>query len=289
MKMTRIITAGLCFLSLFAKSEPLYWQATKGDTTFMLLGSIHLGNESMYPLPEPVMQFLSHSNGLIVEANLSENSGIRYPATKITTKDILSTTQQNRLSELAGQVGIDVERLYPSAPWATAISLQVAQIKQLGYQSELGIDQYLIHQAQTGDIPVFGLETFQSQIDILADLDRSGADLLISTLDAWDETAQSVSCLFESWVKGDKAALKAITEESEIPDEVAERLAAERNRKWVEKLTGDAFLPNPHGKYLVVVGTLHLIGEVNILNLLEQHGYRIKQLSHSVKAECPVR
>ncbi len=286
MNITRFLTAGLCLFSLFSKAEPLYWQATRGDISYMLIGSIHLGDPSMYPLPDPLMKFLASSDGLIVEADLSTTANIRYPVTQLTSKQVLDFPQQRQLVKIADQIGVDVERLYRSSPWAAALTLQVSQVQQLGYQSSLGIDQYLIEQAQQLQVPILGLETLQYQIDLLANLDQGGKDLLISTIENWDEANQSLPCLFESWIGGDKTELKAVTNTSTTPDEVARQLETERNRQWVEKLAGSDFLPSNSGHYLVAVGVLHLIGQDNLLTLLEQKGFVVQQLNQVNSASC---
>lgn len=286
MSITRFLTAGLCLFSLFSKAEPLYWQATRGDINYMLIGSIHLGDPSMYPLPDPLMKFLASSDGLIVEADLSTTANIHYPVTQLTSKQVLDFPQQRQLVKIADQIGVDVERLYRSAPWAAALTLQVSQAQQLGYQASLGIDQYLIEQAKQLTIPILGLESLQHQIDLLANLDQGGKDLLISTIENWDEANQSLPCLFESWIGGDQTELEAVTDTSAAPDEVARQLETERNQQWAEKLTQAGFLPHNSGNYLIAVGALHLIGQDNLLTLLEQKGFVVKQLNQVTPVSC---
>lgn len=52
--------------------------------------------------------------------------------------------------------------------------------------------------------------------------------------------------------------------------ELEAHMLTERNRDWAEKLTHPQFLPQQGKPYLVVVGTLHLIGKQSLLSILEQ-------------------
>lgn len=48
----------LAFSARQAVAEPLYWQAKKGELTLTILGSVHVGDESMYPLPSAITDTL---------------------------------------------------------------------------------------------------------------------------------------------------------------------------------------------------------------------------------------
>ena len=88
----------LSFIVLFctacstAMAEPLFWQAKKGQLEFIIFGSVHAGDKSMYPLPEPINDALKRSDGLILEADLKQSAGLKYPSTTITTADVLDGT-----------------------------------------------------------------------------------------------------------------------------------------------------------------------------------------------------
>ena len=70
----------LSFIVLFctacstAMAEPLFWQAKKGQLEFIIFGSVHAGDKSMYPLPEPINDALKRSDGLILEADLKQSA-----------------------------------------------------------------------------------------------------------------------------------------------------------------------------------------------------------------------
>lgn len=252
----------------------------------MLIGTIHVGNQTMYPLPAPLLNFLEQSDGLVVEADLSTDKDIRLPQSSLTAKQVLDDSQQQKLTEIAQQLNVDSERLMKLAPWTVALRLQIYQVMQLGYNSDLGIDRYLIDQAQQLDRSVIPLETLQSQIDILANFKQDGAELLTSTLSTWDEANQTMPCLFESWIAGDLQTFSTIAQGTEMSDEVSDKLKIERNKQWANKLTDGQLLPNSTGSYVIAVGALHLVGEHNLLDLLKERGFTVEQLNQSKLTQC---
>src|SRR5580658_6966526 len=50
----------------------LMWKATSPTTTVYLLGSIHLGDKSFYPLPDQIESAFSTSKLLVVEVNVNK-------------------------------------------------------------------------------------------------------------------------------------------------------------------------------------------------------------------------
>ena len=47
------------FTSYSVQAEPQHWLAKKGDMEYMIIGSVHVGDKTMYPLPKAVTQFLN--------------------------------------------------------------------------------------------------------------------------------------------------------------------------------------------------------------------------------------
>ena len=59
------------FHSLHAASDPLFWKAVKGDETIALLGTVHAGRKTFYPLPNAIEDSLRSSKALLLEIDLS--------------------------------------------------------------------------------------------------------------------------------------------------------------------------------------------------------------------------
>ncbi|MDG3088822.1 TraB/GumN family protein [Vibrio hannami] len=283
------ISIAILLLSLagLANAEPLYWKATKGDKELMILGSIHLGKEEMLPLPKAVNNFLDSSDALILEADLdSASAGV--PDVNELSNDYLNRKQKAKIRKIGAEVGIDGDVLLSQPTWKTALVLQLAYFYSLGYKHEWGIDNYIANQARLNDIPVKGLETVEYQLSLFSNSKQIGRDLLNEIVDEWEKNKRISECLMNDWMSGDKNKLESLVLETSGSDEIASKFIYERNREWADKLDSPAFLKED-GRYLVVVGTLHLVGQDSLISLLKSKGFRIKQLSKSVASTCPAK
>ncbi|MCY9828140.1 TraB/GumN family protein [Vibrio chagasii] len=276
----------LTFTTKHALAEPLYWQAKKDDLTLTILGSVHVGDESMYPLPTQITDTLKESDGLIIETDIRKSEGVVYPATTVTTADVLSTEQKQLLTSISKSLGMPTQQLLSSPPWATSLSIQMQQLKNLGYGSAGGVDATLAYKATIQDVPVISLEPLQFQIDLIAGQKDSGKEWLLTSLEEFDQTDRVVHCLIESWKAGDESKLEDFAELSEMPTDLEEAFLTDRNVDWANKLSANDWKLDTKGHYLLVVGTLHLIGEGNLLELLEKKGFTVNQQSQSQKAQC---
>ncbi|MBD1555876.1 TraB/GumN family protein [Vibrio sp. S9_S30] len=266
--------------------EPLYWKAQKGEQTLLILGSIHVGDKSMYPLPSIVDRFLSDSEALIVEIDLNHPpESLRFPKSEFSTSDILNKEQASKLGAIAKELGLPNARLQNSPPWLTALSLQMANFQRLGYASNDGVDHVLTNQALKYDVPIQALETANQQLGFLNALPNNGAQLLIETLLHWDMYNDEFRCQISAWKSGDKNKLLQLLKEGGFDEDALETLLYQRNRDWVKKLNASQWLETS-GNYTVVVGVLHLLGKYNVLDLLEQLGWSVHQLSESSKVKC---
>ncbi len=276
----------LTFTTKHALAEPLYWQAKKDDLTLTILGSVHVGDESMYPLPTQITDTLKESDGLIIETDIRKSEGVVYPATTVTTADVLSVEQKRLLTSISKSLGMPTQQLLSSPPWATSLSIQIQQLKNLGYGSAGGVDATLAYKATIQDVPVISLEPLQFQIDLIAGQKDSGKEWLLTSLKEFDQTDRVVHCLIESWKAGDESKLEDFAELSEMPTELEKAFLTDRNVDWANKLSANDWKLNTKGNYLLVVGALHLIGEGNLLDLLEKKGFVVNQQSQSQKAQC---
>ncbi|WNJ94557.1 TraB/GumN family protein [Vibrio ruber] len=275
MQLTRLLSVGAIMLSFYTQAEPLYWLASKNQMQLMLLGSIHVGHPDMYPLPKPVTDFLRDSDGLIVEADIRQANTLQYPPVEWTSQQVLSASELKKLESIAEQLNLNAQRLKASPPWQTAIGLQMQAISRLGYRADLGIDQYMIQQAASESIPIIGLESLQSQIDLLASMKQNGKELLTTTLEDWEENTHETECLVASWHQGDPEQLKQLIDHHDMSQEMSEQLEIQRNHRWLNQLTSPPIFSEHPSKYLVVVGALHLIGQENLIQLLTKQGFTV--------------
>ena len=284
----------LSFIVLFctacstAMAEPLFWQAKKGQLEFIIFGSVHAGDKSMYPLPEPINDALKRSDGLILEADLKQSGGLKYPSTTITTADVLDDSQEAQFKQIAKSLNLPHQQLLLSPPWASALTVQMKQFEQLGYLPQFGVDAHIAALAEKLDKPLITLESLQFQIDLIAQGKEGGKDLLLSSIEEFDETGKATRCLIDSWKAGDKKNLEHIAELAAMSPELTAAFLTDRNHDWADKLSSSNWKLKQEATYLVVVGAMHLIGEQSLIDLLKTRGFDIVQLSKSEQAQCNV-
>ena len=277
-------------LPLNAFADPAFYRISKGNEQHWLLGSIHAGKPSLYPLPDPVERAWQQSRALVMEVDMTHISQAQWQEmgaiTRLvdgkTLKDHLPIDLYRRTLIAAGQNGLNESMLAPLRPWFAAITLTQAALERTGYRGEFGVDQHFAKRANDGGKPIIGLETLLEQLGYLASVGDNQTLMLESTLDELPELEKGFAEVMAAWQNGDQATLINLLKEEMAPPKLQawleQTLLAERNRNWVKKWPG---LPN---ESFIVVGALHLYGEQGLLALLEQQGWRITPLTEPAAA-----
>lgn len=278
-------------LPLNAMADPAFYRISKGNEQHWLLGSIHAGKPSLYPLPDPVERAWQQSRALVMEVDMTHISQAQWQEmgaiTRLvdgkTLKDHLPIDLYRRTLIAAGQNGLTESMLAPLRPWFAAITLTQAALERTGYRGEFGVDQHFARRANDGGKPIVGLETLLEQLGYLASVGDNQTLMLESTLDELPELKTGFDGVMKAWQEGDQATLINLLKEEMAPPKLQawleQTLLAERNRNWVKKWPG---LPN---ESFIVVGALHLYGEQGLLALLEQQGWRITPLTEPAAAD----
>lgn len=280
------LLATLLLFSTALNAEPLFWRAEKGGLEYLILGSVHVGDESMFPLPRAINNTLIESDGLILETDIRKTQNVAYPKQTLSSKDVLSDTQIATLKNIARQLQVNANELLSSPPWAAALLIQMKQTESFGYSSDAGVDLTLMYKATIEDVPVLSLESVQFQIDLLTGQKESGKELLISAIEDFNDAKKTTHCLIDSWKAGDLKKLNEFSTLTELSPEFEQAFIHQRNQDWVSKLSEPSWLPNPKGSYVVVVGMLHLVGDDNVLMQLQQQGFEVTQKSNSKDVNC---
>lgn len=288
--MFRIMTFVSSFIVIFTSfssyAEPQHWLAKKGDKEYMIIGSVHVGDKSMYPLPKALIQHLNKSSGLIIEADVRNAQGVLYPPASMRTKDVLNETQRQHLIKIANELDLPEPQLLNLPPWNTALTIQLALINKLGYAAGEGVDMRMINLAEKNNLPILSLESVQFQVDLITGQPDEGKELLLSSINEYDAGEALVECLIESWKSGDGSMLEEASLLDQATQEFNEAFLYARNRDWARKLDTGSILPHNRGRYTVVVGGLHLVGKHNLIDLLAERGFKIKPLGQTRRAKC---
>ena len=178
---------------------------------------------------------------------------------------------------------VDIAMLAQLKP--AAITQQLAVILYMrhtpGFNPQEQLDNYFQQQAQQQGKKVGGLETVQSQIDILFNSQtlKRQAELLHCMAHDIDRTVGQVKRVIAAYQKQDlNVVLQLLAERrgdacDPLPGEM-EALIDNRNKAWAEKMPAIM----SEAPTLFVVGAGHLPGDNGLLNLLQQQGYTLEDL-----------
>ncbi|MBL0671556.1 TraB/GumN family protein [Aeromonas hydrophila] len=276
----------LCLLlPLSAFADPAFYKVSKGDQQHWLLGSIHAGKPSLYPLPDPIERAWLQSRALVLEVDLTHISQQQWQEmgaiTRLvdgkTLKEHVPLDLYRRTLIAAGQNGLTENMLAPLRPWFAAITLTQAALERTDFSSALGVDQHFAKQAGDSGKPIIGFETLLEQLGYLASVGDNQTLMLESTLDELPELERGFREVMKAWEEGDEATLINLLKSEMAPPKLQawleQTLLAERNHNWLKKWST---LPN---ESFIVVGALHLYGDQGLLALLEQQGWRITPLT----------
>ena len=260
---------------------PPAWTLQGENNTVWLLGSIHLLREQDHPLPGRVDRLWSDSDILVLEVNLGDIDPMemnrimsrhgQLPA-EYSLTDVLDDTTLARTREMVNEFGLPEDRALQLRPWLLATMLTVLAIENAGYQSALGLDMHLYQRARETNREVRGLESTEDQLRPLYELEAEmEARYLRVTLDEINGIEAQVPEMVRAWRENDQSTLEALLIEgfAEFP-ELYEAAMAARNRAWVPQIID---MLDDQQDYLVVIGSAHLLGPDNVIELLREQGF----------------
>jgi hypothetical protein len=276
-----------------ADITPLMWLVTAPDgQTMHLFGSIHAGDETIYPLPTVIMDAFTSADYLAVEVDViafGEDmeaqiavSGFQiYLDGEDTTSDIdaeLLAEILDVMKEAGINIGVPLDMLYMFKPYMWVQILTMEAMERSGLETEYGLDMFFLVQARELGITILEVETIESQFTVLFGFSPELNAFLLEEALEIDLMAEGLIELYEMWKLGDEAALKALLEMGdEMPAELAEEyidaLLTQRDIIMADAVE-QYFAEGKNVFY--VVGLLHLIGEDSVIDLLRQRGYMVE-------------
>lgn len=289
----RIAKLSIAFLALInilqlgAQPKSFLWEARSGGSTVYLLGSIHMGKDTMYPLKPAIEQAFNKSKVLAVEININDLNAndfaddFQYKDGK-TLKTELSDTLYKKFEESFRKIGGSVAFFNNFKPTVLIQTLSMLALAKSGYKANLGVDLYFLKKAKDAKKEIVELEKVEDQLNLLlgdGETDTSEKYLYYSLCEL-DNTVAVIDSLMYAWLEGDAERMNALVKQNEGEnqeyDEYMKKLLDDRNHKMTEKVED---MLSKKNTYFVIVGAAHLVGETGIVNLLKNTGkYKVKQL-----------
>jgi len=286
----RFFIVWLCLLAspVLADGHPVtMWRVDGISNSVYLLGSIHLLREQDHPLPSVIDAAYDDAEVIVMELDMDDldplyaqsafnRAGVMRDGT--TLRDLMGEEKYALAEQAANTLDIPLDMLSQSEPWLAAMTVELMVLYRIGFDATLGVEMTMTTRAVRDGKPIEGLETVDEQLAFLDGLPiEVQNEMLLATLREGATLSEEIGELIAAWRHGDTAALnESLVSSFADHKELSDTLITNRNRRWVEAING--WLDDEQD-YLVVVGALHLVGEVGVPALLEQQGLGIHQLS----------
>jgi uncharacterized protein YbaP (TraB family) len=265
----------------------LMWKATSPTTTIYLVGSIHVGDSSMYPLPKEVEAAFAAAKILTVEIDLRNADQAKalglvqqygmYGEGDTLTKHLPKETAA-ALEDYCTKHNVPRTGMEQLKPWVVAITIAAMSWQDAGEDPNQGIDMHFLKESKPPQ-RVDQLETMEFQLKIVADsTEEEQQAMLLTVLKEGDKTKDMIKRLQAAYISGDPDALqKILDEESDMGTQsLTKKLLDDRNVTMAAKM--DEYLKGKDSVF-VVVGAAHIIGDKGIAKMLRDKGYKVDQVT----------
>jgi uncharacterized protein len=264
----------------------LMWKAASPTTTVYLVGSIHLGDSSMYPLPKEVESAFAAAKVLAVEINIKNADEAKmmgliqkyglYTGDDSLTRHLPKETQA-ALDDYCTRHNVPRTGMEKLKPWLVSISIAQMAWQQAGEDPSLGIDVHFLDESKPPQ-RIDELETMESQFAIFAEAtETEQQSMLASTLKRGDDMKDLITRVQTAYTSGDPASLEKIMQEQDDvgSKSLEKKLLDDRNVAMTAKIEG--YLKGKDSIF-VVVGAAHIIGDKGIAKQLRDKGYKVDQV-----------
>lgn len=285
--MTHNLTRTVLLLFTLALAAPTLAQTTlfeisKGDHRILVGGTIHLLHPDEYPLPEAFDRAYEEADALYLEADMAllEDpafgmqlaQAMLYPQGTVLYEE-LSTETWERLERYAQDNQFPLHQFVGYDPAFVSMVMTVMEAQHRGITD--GVDEHFYRRAQADELPTGALETGEqilSYMKALTGLD--GDDVMDATLRDLERFEELMDGTVEAWKEGDMERLYRDLGQPMLEEapELYQTLLVERNILWLDVI--EPMFENDRTE-LVLVGSLHLTGQSNLLELLEDRGYQV--------------
>ena len=297
MKMNRLMAFLVALLFVaghgVAADKHFVWKVESASTHVYLVGSLHIADASMYPLPEPFQEAYKSTKKLAVEADITAMTPqdvlwmneVSNRTDGKTLDDVLPADLLKQVKGTITSVGMPWAQVSAKKAWYVMILVTQLELAKAGHVATHGIDLHFLQRAKKDARPIIELESFRDQITMLdKSLSGKDEDTLSYTMHDTEDMKAEFEKLRKVWLEGDVDGMAAVFRDMDIEDEkeraIVDRflkiILDDRNEKMAAKVVEMLGADVP---IMVVVGAGHLAGKNSIVDILEKSGkYRIRQL-----------
>ena len=280
-----------------AIERPLLWRIELPTPSY-LYGTIHLPDDRVTSLPPVVTEAIGSCGALFTEIPMDMDKLMAAAQGAMLPKGVKLADQVGeelyaRMKAYVESRGAKMAAFDRMKPWVATTQLMVVDMmSQMATKQPL--DMKLYAGAKKAGKAVGGLETVESQLAVFEDLTiEEQCNMLAATLGDLEkqvtEGKSPVEELVQLYLRGDETALDKRMNEYPLGDEqlsakIKDRLLANRNGGMVDRIVEELQRHPDRGAFFAV-GAAHYGGELGVVKLLRDRGYRITRLELTPTAE----
>lgn len=278
-----ILLLSLCTTQGFAQTS--LWRVSDGTNELFIGGTVHVLSRNDYPLPAAFDNAFKKSSTLVFETDIAATEDPAFAQSLLQRtmysdgrkiSDALRPETYRQLEKFCNSRGYPIAMFQKTRPPMVVLTLMMMELQRLGIAGA-GVDLHYYQKARAANKSIAELESSAEQLEFIVNLGKGREDDFVSySLRDMQKLESVVREMISAWRNGDLAKMAEIsfTEMRRDFPEVYQQLLVERNQNWLPRI--ESMLKNSETE-LVLVGTLHLVGEDGILNLLRERGYQLQQ------------
>ena len=282
-KLTLIL---LCtFSASSASATSPVWKITKDGETMYIGGTFHMLVPGDYPLPEAFEEAYDASEAIVFETDIAAlqtpqaqqrmMSALSYKEGRSLVDDISPETLET-LKEYVAERNIPIESVLRFKTGMVVTIITISELQRLGLMG-IGADAYYALKAKDDRKAIDQFESVDEQIEFIANMGKGNEDQLIEyTLQDMEQLPGIFSEMKTAWRAGDMEALKEmfiVPMRSDFPA-MYELIISDRNNDWMPDI--ESMMTTPEIEF-VLVGALHLAGDIGLLEQLRRKGYTVSR------------
>lgn len=268
-------------------SKGFFYEVNNKGNKIYMLGSIHVGNSSLYPIDENIIKALKSSEKIYMEIDLSNREEAKKMRQKIyyndgkNLKDDLGEELYSRVLKIFQGYGMEEDQVKILRPWAI-YNTMASDPKGESPKGSFGIESYFLALSLLNKIEIDELESMEFQSNILSNFDKKTYVEMIENLTAeiekngYKNINSDLYTLLDAWQSGDRDKMKSILslKGDEASEKFNEAILDERDEGMAKKI--DAMLKKD-GKntYFILIGSAHLVPENSVTGILKNMGYKV--------------
>jgi len=262
-------------------TQGLLWRVEKiGVAPNYLFGTIHIDDQRVTTLPDPVRRSFDSAQTFTMEVSLDNTNLLALSSRMVyddgrTLADATGPELYREIVPIMEQHGVPESLLPAFQPWAVAMMLEMPPQNSMEV-----LDLKLYQMALEQHKPIYELESADEQIAVFTDISEADQiELLKDAVENYQDVPQQTEQLVQAYLARNLARMWQISQES--TDDTAslkkanqrfeQKLIDQRNLRMFERMQPRL----EQGGAFIAIGALHLYGMRGVPELLQQAGWKV--------------